>query len=58
METRVYGTPSRTRSWSGCAKTKPIKGEQHEEGAGIHEKEGKTTRKKKKKQTNKNRKVR
>ena len=51
METRVYGTPSRTRSLSGCAKTKPIKGEQHEEGAGILEKEGRTTRKK-----NKNRK--
>ena len=46
METRVYGTPSRTRSWSGCAKTKPIKGEKHEEGAGILEKEGKQPEKK------------
>jgi hypothetical protein len=47
METRVYGTPSRTRSLSGCAKTKPIKGEQHEEGA------GKTLEKKRKKQPEK-----
>ncbi len=54
MKTRVYETPSRTRSWSGCAKTKPIKGEQHEEGAGILEKEGRTTRKKTKQKQNKN----